>query len=148
MLGRWEGAFAMQRFLRMIAVKFLVGATFVYPLVAPPSHRIDEAHFRLIRAGMTEAEVEGIFGVPAGVYDWVMVLEEKYQTVIAPDPYSNAIVAIHTQYDPESRVWISRHGIYGVTVDQENCVRTVHGFIGGPRIEPPWKRWLRVFRTK
>jgi len=32
--------------------------------------RIDEAHFQLITEGMTEAEVEAIFGVPAGSYDW------------------------------------------------------------------------------
>jgi hypothetical protein len=37
----------------------------LWTMLAPPPHRIDEAHFQLITEGMTGAEVEAIFGVPA-----------------------------------------------------------------------------------
>jgi len=59
----------MQRIMRATAIVLLI-VTLFYPLLAPPPHRIDEAHFQLITEGMTEAEVEAIFGVPAGSYDW------------------------------------------------------------------------------
>jgi hypothetical protein len=41
-----------------------------YPLLAPPAHRIDQAHFDKIQPWMTKADVESIFGVPPGAYDW------------------------------------------------------------------------------
>ena len=53
-------------FLAMVLVTLLG----FYPLLAPPAHRIDAAHFEMIAAGMTRAQVESIFGVPAGDYDW------------------------------------------------------------------------------
>jgi hypothetical protein len=56
----------MQRLLRATITVLMTGTLFLYPLLAPASHRIDEAHFQLITEGMTEAEVEGIFGLPAG----------------------------------------------------------------------------------
>jgi hypothetical protein len=76
----------MQRFLRISAVTALALITFLYPLGAPPRHRIDERHFKLIRPGMTEAEVEAIFGAPAGVYDWVMVVEGPIPNRCRVDP--------------------------------------------------------------
>jgi hypothetical protein len=60
----------MQRLMRSAIAVLLIGTLFLYPLLAPPPHCIDEAHFQLITEGMTEAEVEAIFGVPAGSYDW------------------------------------------------------------------------------
>jgi hypothetical protein len=59
----------MQRLLRPTTTVLRMGTPLLYPLLAPPPHRIDEAHFQLIAEGMTEAEVEAIFGVPAGSYD-------------------------------------------------------------------------------
>jgi hypothetical protein len=56
----------MQCLLRATIVVLLIGTLFLYPLLAPPPRRIDEAHFQLITEGMTEAEVEAIYGVPAG----------------------------------------------------------------------------------
>ncbi len=41
-----------------------------YPLLAPPAHRIDQAHFESIFPGMTRTDVESLFGVPPGEYDW------------------------------------------------------------------------------
>ena len=57
----------MQRLMRATVVVLLVGTLVLYPLLAPPPHRIDEAHFQLITAGMIEAKMEAIFGVPGGV---------------------------------------------------------------------------------
>jgi hypothetical protein len=51
-------------------IMLLIGTLFLYPLLAPTPHRIDEAHFQLIAEGMTEAEAGAIFGAPAGAYDW------------------------------------------------------------------------------
>jgi len=39
------------------------------PLLAPTPHR-DRSQVDLIRPGMTLADVEALFGVPAGNYDW------------------------------------------------------------------------------
>jgi hypothetical protein len=64
----------MQRFLRGTIAVLMIGTLFLYPLLAPPPHRIDEPHFQLITEGMTEAEVEAIFGVPAGSYDRTLAL--------------------------------------------------------------------------
>lgn len=46
--------------------------TFFYPLLAPPAHRIDEAHFEQITVGMSLEDVESRFGAPAGSYDWAV----------------------------------------------------------------------------
>ena len=43
-----------------------------------PSHRIDAESYENIKKGMTENEVEGIFGVPAGDYDPPMKNERIY----------------------------------------------------------------------
>jgi hypothetical protein len=47
----------MQRIMRATTVVLLIGTLFLYPLLAPPPHRIDEAHFQLITEGMTEADL-------------------------------------------------------------------------------------------
>ncbi|MBI3410830.1 MAG: hypothetical protein HY040_21040 [Planctomycetes bacterium] len=41
----------------------------LYLLLWPVSHHVDLDHLQLIAPGMTEAEVEAIFGVPPGCYD-------------------------------------------------------------------------------
>jgi len=45
----------MQRLMRATMVVLLIGTLFLYPLLAPPPHRIDKAHFQL----MTEANSGG-----------------------------------------------------------------------------------------
>jgi hypothetical protein len=52
----------MQRLLRATAVVLLIGTLFLYPPLAAPPHRIDEAHFQVITEGMTEAEVDWFLG--------------------------------------------------------------------------------------
>jgi len=136
----------MQRFLRL-SVVMLAGIVFVYPLVAPMPHRVDEEHFKLICRGMTEAEVEAILGVPAGVYDWVMVFEDEYQTVAVQVP-DNAIIPVQTRYDPNMKAWISRHALFYVTMNQQGRVQAAHRFMGMPVIEPPWKKWWRQLRSQ
>src|SRR6266581_1418040 len=58
------------RRLRWLVAIGLVGLLGLYPLLAPTPHRIDRAHADLIVQGMTKEQVEAIFGVPVGQYDW------------------------------------------------------------------------------
>ena len=58
------------RWPRRLIALFLVGVLGLYPLLAPPPHRIDKAHCDLIKEGMTKDEVESIFGAPPGEYDF------------------------------------------------------------------------------
>jgi len=60
----------MGRFSRLLLIALLAVVAGFYPLLAPTPHRIDREHFDLIQVGMTKAEVEAIFGVPPGSYDW------------------------------------------------------------------------------
>ncbi len=60
------------RFGRGLLLALLLMILFFYPMLAPPVHRIDADHFALIRNGMSLDEVELIFGVPAGHYDWAV----------------------------------------------------------------------------
>src|SRR5262245_63526578 len=59
-----------RRWNRMLLAALIASITFFYPLLAPSPHRIDPDHFEFIVAGMTKEQVEAIFGVPAGKYDW------------------------------------------------------------------------------
>jgi hypothetical protein len=72
----------MQRLMQATIVVLLIGTLFLYPLLAPPPHRIDESHFQLVTEGMTEAEVEAIFGVAAGSYDWACPKTEYFLTEV------------------------------------------------------------------
>jgi hypothetical protein len=60
----------MRNWLRLFSAVALVCLLGLYPILAPPAHRIDQAHADLIVQGMTKEQVEAIFGVPAGEYDW------------------------------------------------------------------------------
>jgi hypothetical protein len=60
----------MRRFSRLLLLVLVAIVIGFYPLLAPTPHRIDQAHFELIQDGMTKADVEAIFGVPPGQYDW------------------------------------------------------------------------------
>jgi hypothetical protein len=62
----------MRTWRRSSIAGVLVGLLGLYPLLAPPAHRIDKDHFELIQNGMTLADVESIFGQPAGNYDWAV----------------------------------------------------------------------------
>ena len=60
----------MTKWMRRLLVLTILALLGLYPLLAPPAHRIDQAHCDRITAGMTRQQVEGILGVPAGDYDW------------------------------------------------------------------------------
>jgi len=144
-----------------------------YPLLAPRPHRIDETHFDLIRVGMTEAEVEAIFGAPAGSYDWAVQQHDGSFVVFALIDWGadqNVGVSINQggfiaglsaprtaqqwtwladgrQDQPLFKRWISRHGAFSVELDRNGRVGAV-GMSGTTRIEPPWQRWWRKIIDK
>jgi hypothetical protein len=76
-----------RRIARASMLFLLLVTTFFYPLLAPTPHRIDQAHADRIAVGMTRTQVEAIFGVPAGQYDWA-------------------------EQDPSTRAWLSIVRIY------------------------------------
>src|SRR5262245_10856951 len=107
---------------RGLVVVFLGVTTLLMPLLVS-SHRIDEAHRNLIREGMTAAEVESIFGVPAGTYDWAVQDELEYRLAYyrVLRVYEQAIVTRSAQTlsakklalalrDSNTQTWTSRHG--------------------------------------
>lgn len=67
-------------FLLIASVVVVLG---FYPLLAPTPHRIDQAHFELIKQGMAKADVEAIFGVPAGQYDWAEPEPRRFRLLIS-----------------------------------------------------------------
>src|SRR5262245_11808498 len=62
----------MRKWQRLSLAALLICVLGLYPLLAPPAHRIDREHFDLIQIGMTLAEVESILGQPPGDYDWAV----------------------------------------------------------------------------
>ena len=152
----------MQRFLRIMVVMLLVGMLLLYPLLAPTPHRIDEAHFELITVGMTEADVEGIFGVPAGSYDWarpnqvhlylITLLEaqelavqfELNQRVVQHEPGFRIVVPPLDTVARENKNWVGRHGAFTITLDQHGRVVSKH-HLGATEIEFPWRdHWRKL----
>jgi hypothetical protein len=143
--------------LRRIAVlAVFVMITLFFPLLAPPRHRIDDAHFRLIKGGMTEAEVEAIFGVPAGGYDWAVRNESARFNLLAlhaagmrdklpPDQagLADQLLLISALCGDESRlrVWYSRHGVFYVGLDHQGRVATTGAGWESVQIVPPWRKW-------
>src|SRR5262245_41430890 len=77
-----------RRLSQCLMIVLLATITLFFPLLASP-HRIDEAHRNLIREGIPAAEVESIFGVPAGSYDWAVV-EDSYKL-----QYIRYLIRIH-----------------------------------------------------
>ena len=123
----------MQRFLRVSAGTLLV-ITFFYPLLAPAAHRIDGYHFGLIQVGMTEADVDAILGMPAGVYDWASPGNES-----VPE-FLRELDRQRRPGGPYVRTWMSRHCGILVEFDAVGRVRDKHG-LGEIRIDYPWRRW-------
>jgi hypothetical protein len=148
----------MRCWKRILLALLIVSLTFFYPLLAPTPHRIDQAHADLIVQGMTKEQVEAIFGVPAGQYDWAEENRDAFvyfQTAISyyalsirEDGAAEQIVMpvrpvklhLHT-----SMTWTSRHGSFSVRFDQDERVASKSA---SPqvRIVPPWQRWWRVWK--
>ena len=155
----------MQRLMRATVILLLIGTLFLYPLLAPPPHRIDEAHFQLITEGMTEAEVEAIFGVAAGSYDWarpqtdliwLVAVAEMQQFEVTAELDHRIVqqelgirVAVPRLDAPvhKTKQWVSRHGAFGVSLDERG--RVASKLNGGPtRVEFPWQAWWRKLNGK
>src|SRR5439155_10645107 len=126
----------------------IVLITCLYPLLAPTPHRIDRVHADLITAGMTKHQVEAIFGVPAGSYDWaeegghqrflvyLRLIEvealhrtelaaKRRKTLLALDDSGDEVVlgALRESRVPfqTSLTWTSRHGSFMVWFDENEC---------------------------
>jgi len=146
------------RWPRRLIVLFLVGLLGLYPLLAPPPHRIDKAHCDLIKKGMTKDEVESIFGMPPGEYDFAEQKSFGYRTRLVRVA---AVRRIHTTLDLSSMqvqpltvthyvrllptdwsTWTGRHGAFTVSFNQHGRVVST----SGPQevtIVPPWQRWWK-----
>jgi len=154
-----------RRIGRSLLVVGLAAITLLLSLLVS-SHRIDEAHRNLIGEGMTAADVESIFGVPAGTYDWA-VLDERdvrrlaYSRVLRI--YEQAIVINSAQTSPTAtklaqalrdgnwaenlQTWTSRHGSVTICFDHAGQVTWLSGW-DKVRIEPPWKKWWDKIKGK
>jgi hypothetical protein len=146
---------AVKHIRRPLILAIFVVITLFFPLLAPPRHRIDPEHFKLIKGGMTEDEVEAIFGVPAGGYDWAARGEMRINVLatffaemeakIPPDQpaFSGEILFVSALHGPNPRLrtWYSRHGVFYVVLDQQGRVAVTGTGWETVSIEPPWRKW-------
>src|SRR5262245_12472544 len=118
------------RFSLGLLAALIAGITLFYPLLAPTPHRIDEAHFKLIEKGMSLAQVEAIFGVPSGNYDW------------AEGPIDPV-----ERYFGRQKSWMSRNGWINVYFDDEERVVGTSNWVA-VRLASPWDRVRRWWKSK
>jgi hypothetical protein len=168
LLEEMTGGSAMKRRLgRGLLVMFLAAITLFFPLLAAP-HRIDQAHRELIRTGMTVAEVEAIFGVPAGDYDWAV--RDPVHDLIEFYMLDELLVAAQVQHANErsgkeqaeasstvlhfalgnrlhGQTWTSRHGSVRICFDDAGRVTDI-GAWHNSHVVPPWQRWWRSYLKK
>jgi hypothetical protein len=138
----------------MALLALLVIVTFFYPLLAPTAHRIDQAHFDLIKDGMTKAEVEAILSVRAGKYDWATA-DEWFVYVGAYEAADQGIgicslPVIQSAFDSDEpgqpSLWVGRHGACAIHFDHRQRVTARRSFSPQIRIEPPGKNWWAKLR--
>ena len=152
-----------RRWNRMLLAALIASIAFLYPLLAPTPHRIDPGHFELIVAGMTKEQVEAIFGVPAGQYDWAeddsqprlhfyfRLRQVEYMLLAANSEYRNDTT--HATFrgraaGPQSEVtWTSRHGSLYAWLDDDDRVVSTH-VSTQVRVTPPWQRWWNQYWKK
>src|SRR5262245_3508603 len=149
-----------RRWNRMLLAALIASITFFYPLLAPTAHRIDPAHFELIVAGMTKEQVEAIFGVPAGQYDWAeddshrrlhfyfRLRQAEYMLLAASSDNRNEITFRSRAAGPQSELtWTSRHGSLSAWLDEDDRVVSTH-ISTEVRVTPPWQRWWSRYWKK
>jgi hypothetical protein len=137
--------------------------TLAYPLLAPPAHRIDRGHLALITPGMTEADVEGILGVPAGDYDWVVQDEKmRIEVLIGVNSeifdkvgihqlaFSGRAMIVSAQHRRGRgmmtyKTWSSRHGVFHVAFNEDGGVAAT-GMWG--EVRPFWRVWWEKLAGK
>ena len=149
----------MRKWPRLLIAGLIVGLLGLYPLLAPPAHRIDQAHRDLIVSGMTRQEVESIFGVPAGEYDWAerqestallsykLALQRYVQKIhyvtLEKSVLPGVIHAERYARTPRtSAVWTSRNGSFTVRLDADGRVASTDAR-AEVRIVPPWSKWWK-----
>jgi hypothetical protein len=147
----------MRRFrFRLLVLALAVAVIFAFPLLAPTPHRVDQSHFDLVQDGMTMAQAETIFGVPAGNYDWaeqdfdLLTLDVSRGTMSIATFFSEADRQKHRgiaviggkgeRLAPET--WISRHGTFTLAFDSEGKVIHKHQYKA--RVASPWQRWWKA----
>jgi hypothetical protein len=139
----------MRRLSRLLMLALLAVVAGFYPLLAPTPHRIDQTHFDLIEPRMTVANVEAIFGVPPGSYDWAeqhpyyfgLVIDRFGFDIGLPNPPGEVL----RESEPVLwQAWISRHGAFTVAFDSQG--RAVRKHQNDTRIVPPWQRWWKAIR--
>lgn len=147
---------------RFALLALLVFVTFFYPLLAPTAHRIDQAHFDLIKGGMTKAEVEAIFGVPAGEYDWASVgMPPALFDIVKSQPHvgwsiqttegtlrSRASDSGNSHERTIPHVWLGRHGVCTIHIDNRQRATEFRYFWPHVEVEPPWNRWWARLRNQ
>jgi hypothetical protein len=144
--------------LRILVLVAAVAVLFGFPLLAPTPHHIDQAHFEMIQNSMTKAEVEAVFGVPPGQYDWAepepmyarhvwflmaMRLAESEHTATTSVGHDRRLVRLMRSEPTISETWASRHGVFTVHFDSDHRVVVKNG-ARGVRIVPPWQRWWKA----
>jgi hypothetical protein len=167
---RVKASDTMRRGSRALLLVATGAVGFLYPLLAPTAHRIDAEHGDRIKAGMTRPEVEAIFGVPAGRYDWAEPDDAAFQyyltfmrlariqtqegAVQLRGEISGLQVDRGTQFLTAMRLdvareasWVSRHGAFAVSFDDDDRVVS-SSRRGGVRIVPPWQSWWRAIRER
>jgi hypothetical protein len=139
----------------MLLFILIVSITFFYPLLAPTPHRIDQAHAKLIVQGMTKQQVEAIFGVPAGSYDWAepesispfMIWFDLDGDVLVHQNGGSSAVLLQGFPRRTNGTWTSRHGAFTVWFDMNDHVVGTNAATE-VRIVPPWQRWWRSYWKK
>ena len=138
----------MRKWARLLTAGILVALAGLYPLLAPPPHRIDQAHFERITNGMTREQVESMFGVPAGEYDWAehdsFSLVQTNVNVIANEVWIDEPMNVFRVLTDTS-TWTSRAGAFTVAFGGRDRVR-VTWMSPDVRIVPPWQRWWRNWK--
>ena len=161
-----------RRLARALLILLIGSVTVLYPLLAPPAHRIDKEHFDKIVRGMTKEQVETILGVPPGQYDWAEPDPSAVSSISFFVTAANAAgVSLETMMprrqvlalnagslDPriihewaalsvswvQTSTWTSRHGSFRVHFDSVN--RVISTDVQEVRIVPPWQRWWRAWK--
>jgi hypothetical protein len=129
------------RVFRGLAAAAMVAITLLMPLFAPPKHRINVASFCSIQLGMTEEEVETIFGVPAGQYYPVKIANGLASRV--GDSSKNMIssgLPLITGDQVEWKHWTSNGGSFNVGFRNGRVVCAI-GWRNGT-----WETWRDAWR--
>src|SRR5262249_59202506 len=81
--------------------------------LAQPAHRINRAAYELLREGMTQAEVEAIFGVPPGDYASVDLFVAPADRYLFPREF-------------RAQEWLSDEGCVGIAFRPDGTVAVKH----------------------